>query len=285
MGFSTIHLGDSPFIPKLMQAFILLLYLENNLYPKLMSKKSTSKSGGTVGIVFLLVGIVFLIRQADWLQLPDWLFTWPVLLIVVGLVSGISSSFQRTSWIWPVLIGGAFLIDREFMDIDIFEYTLPIVFIIVGISMIQKSNRKNGQSSWGSPMGNWGDTTQEANPNFSSNGEPFIAISNVLNSSTIRATNKEFKGANLSNIIAGLEMDFSQVDFEGESIRIDLTQIMGGATFYVPANWEIRQHYTTLLAGFEDKRKSLGNNVEGEKKILYLNGFQVLSGIQIKDIL
>ena len=85
-----------------------------------MSKKSTSKSGGTVGIVFLLVGIVFLIRQTDWFLLPDWLFTWPVLLIVVGLVSGVSSSFQRTGWIWPVLIGGAFLIDREFMDIDIF---------------------------------------------------------------------------------------------------------------------------------------------------------------------
>ena len=250
-----------------------------------MSKKSTSKSGGTVGIVFLLVGIVFLVRQADWLILPDWLFTWPVLLIVVGLVSGISNSFQRTSWIWPVLIGSAFLIDREFMEIDIFEYTLPIVLIVVGISMIQKSNRKSNQASWGSSMSQEGEASQAANTHFSSNSEPFIAISNVLNSSTIRVTSKEFKGANLSNIVGGLEVDFSQVDFEGESIRIDLTQIMGGATFYVPENWEIRQHYTTLLAGFEDKRRSLGNNVEGDKKILHLNGFQVLSGIQIKDSL
>lgn len=250
-----------------------------------MSKKSTSKSGGTVGIVFLLVGIVFLIRQTDWFLLPDWLFTWPVLLIVVGLVSGVSSSFQRTGWIWPVLIGGAFLIDREFMDIDIFEYTLPVVFIIVGISMIQKSNRKRGQASWGPPMGNWGGSSKEDNPTFSDNSEPFIAISNVLNSSTIRATSKDFKGANFTNIVAGLEMDFSQVQFEGESIRIDITQIMGGVTLYVPEHWEIRQHYTTLLAGFEDKRKSLGNNAEGEKKILHLNGFQVLSGIEIKDSL
>ncbi|CAM4171840.1 hypothetical protein EWU23_07840 [Cytophagaceae bacterium 50C-KIRBA] len=249
-----------------------------------MSKKSTSKSGGTVGIVFLLVGIVFLIRQTDWFQLPDWLFTWPVLLIVVGLVSGISSSFQRTGWIWPVLVGGAFLIDREFMDIDIFEYTLPVVFIIVGISMIQKSNRKK-DSSCDTRMGNWGSSSNKANPSFSAHDEPFIALSNVLNSSTIQATCKDFKGANLTNIVAGLELDFSQVEFEEESISIEITQIMGGATFYVPEHWEIRQHYTTLLAGFEDKRKSLGNKIEGEKKVLHINGFQVLSGIQIKDIL
>lgn len=250
-----------------------------------MSKKSTSKSSGSVGIVFLLVGIVFLIRQADWLELPDWIFTWPVLLIVIGLVSGISSSFQRTNWIWPVLIGGVFLVDREFMDVDIFEYTLPIVFIIIGISMIQKSNRKKGQAPWGPPMGNWGGSSSQSTVNFSLNDAPFIAISNVFNSATIQATSKEFKGANITNIVAGLELDFSQVAFEGDSISIEITQIMGGATLFVPEHWEIRQHYTTLLAGFEDKRTTLSNKTEGEKKILHINGFQILSGIQIKDVL
>lgn len=281
----TIHLAALSVYPKLNEGnnpFDLLVKII--VYPKIMSKKSTSKSSSTVGIVFLLVGVVFFIRQADWFLFPDWLFTWPVILIIVGLVSGISSSFQRTGWIWPVLIGGAFLVDREFMDIDIFEYTLPIVFIIVGISLIQKSNRKKNKDSSGSDMENDSFSFDKSNTHFSINDDPFLAVSVVFNSSTIQATSKEFKGANLTNIVAGLEIDFSQVSFEGESASIELTQIMGGTTLYVPAHWEIRQHYTTLLAGFEDKRKTFGNNIEGERKILRINGFQVLSGIQIKDI-
>lgn len=251
---------------------------------KIMSKKSTSTSGSTVGIVFLLVGIVFLIRQADWFEFPEWLFTWPVLLIVVGLVSGISSSFQGNGWFWPLIIGSIFLIDHEFVEVDIFEYTLPLVFILIGISMVLKTNRKANKKSMGREDSSGQSGTGSSNAHFSIHDEPFIAISSVLSSRHLKVTNQDFKGANLTNILAGMEIDLSQVEFEGVSIQIELTQILSGVTIYVPANWEIRQHYTTLLAGFEDKRNTLGNNLEGEKKILYLNGIQALSGIEIKDI-
>lgn len=56
------------------------------------------------GLVLLGIGAFLLARELG-VALPDWLLTWKVLLIVLGLFIGIKNNFRRMFWIFPVVVG------------------------------------------------------------------------------------------------------------------------------------------------------------------------------------
>src|SRR6186713_517178 len=62
------------------------------------------------GIVVVIVGAFLLARQMG-VDMPEWLFTWEMLLIVVGFYVGIKHSFRHPIWIIMILVGGMFLAD------------------------------------------------------------------------------------------------------------------------------------------------------------------------------
>ena len=54
------------------------------------------KSRTTVGAIILVIGSLLLIGQFD--LVPDWLFSWPIILIGVGVYSGVKHNFRNKSW-------------------------------------------------------------------------------------------------------------------------------------------------------------------------------------------
>ena len=69
-------------------------------FRKRLSKRSENFIGG---IILLAIGGILLARQVG-ADLPSWLFTWPMILIVVGLFVAIKTNFRDFGWIF--LIGG-----------------------------------------------------------------------------------------------------------------------------------------------------------------------------------
>ena len=63
------------------------------------------------GILVILVGGVLMARQMG-VEFPQWLFTWPVIVILIGLYSGARHLFCNPSWIVLVGLGGFFLYDQ-----------------------------------------------------------------------------------------------------------------------------------------------------------------------------
>ncbi|MGX5817572.1 LiaF transmembrane domain-containing protein [Chitinophaga lutea] len=88
------------------------------------------------GAALLTVGSVLLARRLD-LPLPGWLFSWPMILIVIGTVLGIESRFRSTNWLVLILIGTVFLAKR-FLHIGWYQQTYfwPIAFIACGLIII-----------------------------------------------------------------------------------------------------------------------------------------------------
>src|ERR1044071_2392057 len=62
------------------------------------------------GALLLLIGGVALAKSLG-VIMPGWLFTWQMLLIVIGLFIGLKKGF-RGGWFVPVIIGGAFLLNE-----------------------------------------------------------------------------------------------------------------------------------------------------------------------------
>jgi hypothetical protein len=119
---------------------------ENYMSPSDSTTKPTepkdSESNGKVlgGLVLLVVGGVWLARQFG-AELPEWLFTWQMIIIAVGIFVGARSRFRDWSWLITVTVGVLLLL-KDFVEGVSFQNLWPIIVIVVGLSMILNSTQK-----------------------------------------------------------------------------------------------------------------------------------------------
>ena len=95
------------------------------------------------GLILIGIGLLFLAREMG-AFIPYWIFSWPVLLIVIGLYIGVKHQFQKASGIILILVGAAFLVKDLIPEINISNYLWPIVLIILGLYTILKPKRNFG---------------------------------------------------------------------------------------------------------------------------------------------
>ena len=110
------------------------------------------------GLIVVGIGCLFLAREMG-AYIPHWIFSWPMLLIVIGIYSGVKNQFQNSTWFILILVGSAFLVRRFLPEFNLAHYTWPVIIIIIGIFIMTKpgnmfrSSRRNyyrgstGQSS------------------------------------------------------------------------------------------------------------------------------------------
>ena len=94
----------------------------------------TRINGSRIGSgVFLLLAGLLLLAYKMGAPIPGWVFTWPVLLIAIGLFTGIKSRFHNPGSFILILIGCVFLADQSIPGIDLHRYITPIILIGLGI--------------------------------------------------------------------------------------------------------------------------------------------------------
>jgi hypothetical protein len=86
-----------------------------------------------IGMVF--VGGALFLRQLG-LGLPDWLFSWQILLICIGIFSGLSHAFRGPGWLIMILIGSFFLVDQMIPGLDFHRFLWPLIIIVVGLILL-----------------------------------------------------------------------------------------------------------------------------------------------------
>ena len=102
-----------------------------NRFKNRISKRRENITGG---LLLLGIGGLLLARQVG-ADLPSWLFTWPMILIIVGLFVGAKTQFRDFGWLILIGIGVFFLVDKM-QDIPIREFLLPIGIITVGLVIL-----------------------------------------------------------------------------------------------------------------------------------------------------
>jgi hypothetical protein len=100
------------------------------------------------GFILIAAGLVLLLAQMDLFFFPGWLISWPMLLIVIGVYSGLKHNFRNFSWFLMVFIGCIFLANRVFPGLYISAYIWPLGIIAVGVWLIVRRNEYLGQNHW-----------------------------------------------------------------------------------------------------------------------------------------
>jgi predicted membrane protein len=248
-------------------------------------------------LILIAVGSVLVLRQMG-LALPYWLFSWPMILIVIGLFIGFRHGFRGGGWIIMILIGSFFLMDDFVPEFSLHRYVWPFIIIFIGIMILLRPGRnsrwqrraeRKGYGNWGSEewrknwRRGWHRAGQEEKykqkyANYSS--QDFIDATTVFGGIHKTIVSKDFKGGDITIFMGGSEINMAQADING-TVVIDITQIMGGTKLIVPAHWEIRSNITSVFGNVEDKRQQ--DRVTNPEKILIIDGTSVFGGIEIKN--
>lgn len=94
----------------------------------------------TVGAIILILGSLLLIDQLNLFFIPDWIFSWPMLLIGIGVYSGMRHNFRNSISVIMILLGIAFLFTENIDNAD--RIVWPVAIIATGAWMVFK-HRKN----------------------------------------------------------------------------------------------------------------------------------------------
>jgi predicted membrane protein len=236
----------------------------------------------SAGLILLLVGGALLARQLGVL-LPDWLFTWPMILILVGLYVGIKLRFRNPGWIIPTIIGGVFLSDELYPGSNLKPLIAPIIIIAFGLLFILRPRGWRGfhRRKWQREEAFNSTDNRAEITDFASDRSDFIDTTSVFGGVKKIVLSKNFKGGDITNFMGGAEINLTQADFNGR-VRIDTTNIFGGTKLIVPAHWDVQSDVVAVFGGVDDKRKFIGVQPD-QNKILILDGTCLFGGIEINS--
>jgi len=241
------------------------------------------------GIILFIIGAAFLAREMGTI-FPSWLFTWQMLLIVIGLFIGVKSSFRNFSWFILIAIGSVFMIEDFVPDMHIKVYFWPILIMLIGLGMIFKPRRSYNadycRNKWERKFnrrgGNYnGNRFSACGNDESSSSDDTINMDGVFSGFKKNVISKDFKGGVISHVFSGGSLNLSQADING-TVVLELKQVFSGIKIIVPANWEIQTDVDTMFGGIEDKRPHQ-TVVTNPDKVLIIKGSTVFGGIEIQN--
>jgi predicted membrane protein len=231
------------------------------------------------GVIILLVGIAALLKAMVF-GIPAWVYTWQMLVIIIGFFSGIKHKFRGAFWFIMMTVGGVCLVDEFFPDLMMRKYLWPSALILLGLFFILRPKHKNFVMN-PDPSNPKNDEEETPFEKQQLHEDDFVDTTSVFGGVKKNIVSKNFRGGDIVNIFGGSEIDLTQADING-SVRLELTQVFGGTKLIVPANWQIKTEMAAIFGGIEDKR-SVQNAAPASDKLLILTGTSIFAGIDIRS--
>ena len=237
------------------------------------------------GLFIVGIGIVLLLRQSG-MNVPFWLFTWPCILIGVGILGGIKNSFRPGGWLIVLIVGCVFLADRLNPGMSIQHYAWPVLLIAMGFWIMVKPkthHRHFGRWQERRRRERWGDDTAIFHgPAETGDANDYLDTTSVFGGVKKIILSKNFKGGDITNFMGGTEINFTQADIPGR-ITIDTTNIFGGTKLVIPPTWDVQSDVVAIFGGVDDKRQLISGTLPDPSKVVHLSGLCIFGGIEIRS--
>lgn len=223
-----------------------------------------------VGLILVLVGTVLLLQKLGFV-FYSWVFTWPMILIVIGAIALVRHSFRSGFGFFMIGLGTFFLLKREgLLPLEYQPYLIPGALIVLGLYFIFF---RSTYSSWDGSK--WGKSS------FKEVSDDFLYIDATFTSVDRKVVAPTFKGGKVNVSFGGVELDLSKSDIS-EKAELYMDVSFGGIELIVPAHWVVVMEVKNTFAGVEDKRiyPSTGQD---PTKTLYIRGNVTFGGLEIKS--
>ncbi|NMD03494.1 MAG: cell wall-active antibiotics response protein, partial [Bacteroidales bacterium] len=221
-----------------------------------------------IGIILVLAGLFLVIRNTGFF--PDFIdnviFSWPMLLVTIGLILTLGAS-DKTAGIIVMAVGGFFMIPLLFREtFHMYNMFWPSIFIIIGVIFIV--TRRKGWTP-GKSRGMIGDDV--------------IDYVNIFSGGERQIISQNFKGGKISAVFGGIELDLTKAKLSPGRNDLEIACVFGGATIIVPDSWFVTIEVTPILGGFSDSRKlSPGRSFDTSSQLV-IKGAVVFGGGEVKS--
>jgi hypothetical protein len=253
-------------------------------------KNFSGRDNGRVvgGLILVGVGAVLLLRNIGMEHLvPNWLFSWPMILILVGIFSGFKHNFRNNTWLILIAIGGFFLVSDYMPELGLKPLFWPIIIIGAGILFIVRP----GRSEWLDFKNDLSTKKWPSQPDISLHSSPtdvpgdrsdYLFVRSIFSGIVKNVVSKNFQGGTISCVFGGAEIDFNQADING-TVTIKLEIVFGGAKIVLPPHWAVQNEMDGFFHGIDDKRKFNPDASINPGKVLVLKGSVVFGGVEIRS--
>jgi predicted membrane protein len=262
----------------------------NNLEERIEKRmRRRGQNTASAGLFLLVIGGLLLAKQLG-AGFPAWFFTWPMLLIGIGLFIGVRHGFRGGGWLFPIVIGAIFLADRISDDINLRPFLWPIIIIGLGLFFIFKPRRghcfRNEAQDWQPRPALESGTTVNDGPTVTGataapDSRDFIDTTSVFGGIKKNVLSKNLQGGEIVNFMGGSEIDLTQSDFTGR-IRIETTNVFGGTKLIVPPTWDVQSEVVAVFGGVDDRRNTNANTID-PNKLVVIEGTCLFGGIEIRS--
>lgn len=222
-----------------------------------------------IGAIFLAIGSLWTLDNLDILNfsLPWYFRQWYSIMILVGLL--VATVREKVGLGLTLMgIGTAFLLrDVYYLDFrDIFDFW-PVVFIIIGISLIFRRNND--------------DKSVKEKKNTDSELDMVDEIA-LFGGAERVVTSKQFKGGKLTSIFGGTDLNLINAELASGTNVLDVFVLFGGTDIRVPSDMNVKVKVTAIFGGFSDERKILAENEANNGKELIIKGLVLFGGGEVK---
>jgi predicted membrane protein len=221
-----------------------------------------------IGVILVLVGLFLALRNTGFFPdiIDHIIFSWPMLLVTIGVVITIGSSGGKTSGIIVMAVGAFFLIPNIFRETFNVNMFWPAIFIIIGIIFIF-SKRKG----WNSVS-----TARQA-------GDDYIDYVHLFSGGERQIVSDNFRGGKVTAVFGGSEIDLTKAKLAPGVSELEIACVFGGTTIIVPDDWNIKIEVVPVLGGFGDSRKLNPGRIIDTTKQLVIKGAVVFGGGEVKS--
>jgi predicted membrane protein len=266
-----------------------------------MSDENNIRSNNSrvfAGVFIIAIGVLFFLKQSHLTIFPYWFFTWPMILIAVGIFSGVKHGFRGGGWLVMILIGSFFLLDDVMDMYSLRPYLVPAILVGVGLMLILRPKNRDGwisnRDKWKKRFDGQSQSTTSSGPSGSSfksadyaatdsgyadTTAEYLDATAIFGAVKKNILSKNFQGGDATSIFGGSEIDLSKADING-TVKIDVTAILGGVKLVVPSHWTVKQEIAAIFGGVEDKRDT-HSIITVQNKVLVLRGTAFMGGIEI----
>ena len=141
----------------------------------------------------------------------------------------------------------------------------PSLIIWIGLSMVMRQSRRRIRFT--------------VDSDSSPNSNDLLNFTAVLGGAEHKSNTKDFRGANLTAFMGGVQLDLRDAKMEKEEAVIDVFAAMGGVEIRVPSDWIVVNECTPVLGGYEDKTTVSGDS----NRRVVIRGNVFLGGVEVKN--
>ncbi len=224
----------------------------------------------TWGIIAIAVGALLMLNVFDLIpmRLIDVIWSWQMILIVVGLVSLLNNE-SKFLGIILISLGVFFLIDDYWYFPKVLRQAFwPAVLIVFGGYLVISPPKyfKSGHRR-----------------RKEEDDRDFIDEVSVFGGGEKTITSTQFKGGRITSIFGGSKINLMNSQMAAGNNVLDTFSLFGGTTIIVPAGWNVKVEVVSVFGGFSDKRERMPNLVFDQEKTLQIKGVAIFGGGEVKS--